>query len=110
MLIDFITNYSHIMLDAELCNQFKLCTRKDTSSWVMRRVENERTRLRGKRRHKFIGIKCPCRRIQWHVDRRGPSHQNIGYIRVVDWLNHDHLVPWIDQPKNSSKDTFCSPN
>src|SRR5439155_3617862 len=59
VLINFVVNYGHIMLDTEPCDQFKLGASEDSSGWIMWRVEYEGTRLFGKRSREFVGIKCP---------------------------------------------------
>src|SRR4051812_8965688 len=45
--------------------------------------------------------------MERHTDRFGMCHQNIGYIRIIDWLNDNHFVAWINKPQYSGKDRFC---
>ena len=101
VLVHFIRNNRHIMFDAQLGDQAQFLPGKHTATGVLRGVQDQRSRAFAERGAQFIGIKCPGRRMEGHIDRHSVRHQNIWHIRIVKRLDYNHLVSQINQPQYS---------
>src|SRR5579875_3111577 len=75
---------------------------------IVGRVEDQRARSGCEGRAQFVRVKLPVGSVEWNTDRYCVRHNDIGLVRVIERLDKNHLVTWINQTKHSSKDRFGS--
>src|SRR5213079_3539382 len=92
-----------------LSDHGQLLARKDTPTGVLWRVQNERTRFLAEGRAQFVCIERPGWRMQGHANRYSVCHQDVWYIRIVEWLDHNYLVTGIDKSQDGREDAFSRP-
>src|SRR5436853_4821361 len=79
------------------------------SAWIMWRIQDQYTWLLRKGSTQFVGVQCPGRRMQRHIERYGVCHDDIWHIRIIKWLDGNHLIARINESENSSENALsCS--
>ncbi len=44
--------------------------------------------------------------MQRHTDGHGMSHDNIWYVRIIKWLDDDHLIARVNQSQDGGEDAL----
>ena len=99
VLVHLVGDNRRIVCATELSDQHQFLVRKHAASRVLRRIQDQRARFFAKGRAQLVGIKCPVGGMQWHRDRHSTRHQDIGHVRIVEWLDNDHLIARVNQPQ-----------
>src|SRR5947209_20249093 len=82
---------------------------KDMSAWIMWCIQEQYTWLLRKGSTQFVGVQCPGRRMQRHIERYGIGHDDIWHIRIIKWLDGNHLIARINEAEDCRENTLsCS--
>src|SRR6202022_4966723 len=78
----------------------------DLAGWIVRRVDDDRSRLRAEGLPQTISVEMPVRWNQRHHDRRGAREDAIRAVVLVEGFENNHLVARIDQRQDARQHGF----
>src|SRR6202022_1199528 len=106
MLVDLVRDRQRVELVAEAGDERQLLGVVDLAGWIVRRGDDDRSRLRVEGLPQTISVEMPVRWNQRHHDRRGAREDAIRAVVLVEGFENNHLVARIDQRQDARQHGF----